>query len=90
MGSSKQQSLNWANTLKRANTLGIILFVGLLVMAGLLFLLLGVLGWQGTSVRALVALLLSPIVVGILFAIGWMVVRANKQPASTDSQTHHE
>lgn len=85
---SPQRSINWADIIKRANTLGMILFIGLLAIAGLLFLLLDVIGWEGTAIRALVAMLLSPLIVGILFSIGWLALRASQQAAPDSDETN--
>lgn len=76
---SPQRSLNWRNILKRANSLGIVLFGVLLAGAGVLFLLLGLLGWDNIGIRAMVSMLLSPLVVGIVFGFSWLAMRAASQ-----------
>ncbi len=87
MGTSKP-ILNWSNILKRANTLGMLIFVGLLVIAGIIFALLDLIGWQNTSVQALVALLVSPIIMAVLVGVGWLVLRSLTQDSTGD--TNHE
>lgn len=81
MSTPDKRPLSTMDILKRANTLGIGLFAGLLVCAGLLFVFLGVVGYDDTGIRALISLLLSPMIIAVIFGVGWMIVKgANSNP----------
>ncbi|MCB9436183.1 MAG: hypothetical protein H6673_04215 [Anaerolineales bacterium] len=64
-----------AKTLTKANLLGGVLFILLILTATGLYFLLGLIGWDaGSAGRILVALVVSPLVVGIGFALVWMLM----------------
>lgn len=76
MSDSRQPpQLLTARTLTKANLLGGILFIVLILTAVGLYALLGLLGWEPKSAgRILVALVISPLIVGGFFALIWTLV----------------
>lgn len=73
--SQQPPQLLTAKTLTKANLLGGILFIVLILTAAGLYVLLGLLGWEPKSAgRILVALVISPLIVGGFFALIWTFV----------------
>lgn len=73
--SQQPPQLLTAKTLTKANLLGGTLFILLILTAAGLYFFLGLLGWEaGSAGRILVALIISPLLVGGLFAIIWTVM----------------
>jgi hypothetical protein len=78
------------DALKRANSLALTLLVVLAITAFGLFMVLDALGWGTTGVRAMVALLVAPLILIVLAGGAWLFWRAGDHTTTTPHEVEEE
>lgn len=80
--SQKRSSSSLFVILKQANKLVLWLLGALIGIAVVVFFLFDAIGWGGTGVRAMVAMLVSPLIVIVLAGGAWLYWRAGEPTTS--------
>ncbi|NDJ86587.1 MAG: hypothetical protein GYB66_11925 [Chloroflexi bacterium] len=65
-----------AEALRKANFIGLGILVSFAISAGIVYLLTGLIGWDSTAARIIVALLVGPLVIMVGFGLWWLAGRA--------------
>ena len=89
--SESPSSVNIFSILKKANMIGLGLFIAFLLVAAVLYFLMGLIGWDSSGLRAMAALFISPLLLGGLGGMAWLVWRSGQETqgtASNDEDNH--